>query len=307
VSEYLSRLATRARVSNERQLLRPFVRSTSPIAAHDQRIGMAAAEGFKTVGASPDQSRSGSAAGSLGEFQTAGRPDMEPANRMGETIVQRKMAVPSVGQAGPSPRNAPAGPAAACDASPSLAAMEVKSAVAEPATGSGADVRVAINKPGFSEPLAPQETARTRPKSFPEPSETGDEPPVFAAESAWTDSPHSGSWGKQAASREAGRVIVHTRSVRQKSPIDSAGLEPVQPAFVDRVKPSPEGYDGFSAGANKKPRIVIGRIDVEVVPPPASERVATSPRPRPLTAASASVIGPLGGVRPNLRLSLRYR
>jgi hypothetical protein len=307
VSEYLSRLATRARERDETQLLRPFVRSSSPIAAHDQRIGMAVAEGFETVGAPPDQSRSESATASLGEFQTASRPAIEPGDRMGGTTVQRKMAAPAVGRAGPSRLTGPAGPADASDTSPSPAAKQLKTPIAEVSASSGADVRGAVDQIEFTEPLAPQETARIVPKRFPEMSVDGGKPPVFAAESARTDGRHSGSSGTPTATREAGRVMVHTRSVRQDGPIDSAGLEPMQPAFVDRVALSPAGYDGFSAGADKNPRIIIGRIDVEVVPPPASERVATAPRPKPLTAASASVIGPLSGVRPNLRLSLRYR
>ena len=100
MSEYLSRLATRARGSNETQPLRPFVRSTSPIAAHDQRIGLTVAEGFEALGALPDQTRSASTAGSLGEFETGGRPGVEPGNGRGEMTVQRKVAASAVGQAG---------------------------------------------------------------------------------------------------------------------------------------------------------------------------------------------------------------
>jgi hypothetical protein len=58
----------------------------------------------------------------------------------------------------------------------------------------------------------------------------------------------------------------------------------------------------------ESPRVVIGRINVEVVPQSVPEATVAPSRSQPLTAASVSVIGPLGsGVSSNLRLSLRQR
>src|SRR5262249_40763505 len=100
-------------------------------------------------------------------------------------------------------------------------------------------------------------------------------------------------------------VLVRTSPVRRARPADPAWLEPL-PRALD--EPTPGGTTTFSADAGEGPRIVIGRINVEVVPPPAAQPSTAAPRPRPLTAASASVIGPLSGdIRPSLRLSLRHR
>ncbi len=62
-----------------------------------------------------------------------------------------------------------------------------------------------------------------------------------------------------------------------------------------------------SAGeTDRRPRLEIGAIQVEVVPP-APEAAAPSP-PRPATAEGVSRIGPLGTRRrSNLRLALRHR
>jgi hypothetical protein len=59
---------------------------------------------------------------------------------------------------------------------------------------------------------------------------------------------------------------------------------------------------------DRGPRIVIGRINVEVIPATPEPVKAEPARPKPLTAAAASVIGPLStGVRSGRLLSLRYR
>jgi hypothetical protein len=56
------------------------------------------------------------------------------------------------------------------------------------------------------------------------------------------------------------------------------------------------------------PRVIIGRINIEVVQPAAEPKASASHRPGPLTAASVSVIGPLRRANhSNLRLSLRHR
>ena len=307
MSEYLTRLVTRARESDARQLLRPSVRSSSPIAAHDQRIGMTVAESFESVGAPPDPTRSEGATGSLGEFETATRPGVEPGSGTGETTIQRKITASAFGQAGSAPHTATAGPAAAGDTLPSPGSTEAKTPLPELAVKSGADVRGATDENEFNEPLAPWDTTRIEPSSnFPKMSAGGDEPPGSAAESARTDDRRSDSLAIHDTIREASQVNVHTRSTRQKSEIDSPRLEPKMPVFIDGVEPSPGDSAASSAAVDYGPRVVIGRINVEVVPP-AVQQGTSAPRSGPLTAASVSVIGPLGGIRPNMRLSLRYR
>jgi hypothetical protein len=322
MSEYLTRLATRARESDERQLLRPFVRSLSPIAAHDQRIGMAVSEGFETVGAPPDQSSSEAAAGSVGELETGSLPGIEPRNRTAETTVQRKMAAPATGQAGAAAHTAPVGPPAARGwtssgldtptleipgrpTSPSLGMVEVKSRILEPAKSGAAAARGAADQHESDEPLVLRDTTLIeRSLSYPKTNAGDGEPSPSSLERARLDTRPPDSLETRAATRQ---VSVHTRSVRQQIEVDSPRLEPKTPAAVEHFESSNAEAAATSAATSQSPRIVIGRIDVEVVPPPASERVATAPRPKPLTAASVSVIGPLTGVRPNLRLSLRYR
>jgi hypothetical protein len=59
---------------------------------------------------------------------------------------------------------------------------------------------------------------------------------------------------------------------------------------------------------DREPRIVIGSINVEVIPATPEPAKTEPTRPKPLTAAAASVIGPLSkGVRSGRLLSLRYR
>jgi hypothetical protein len=306
VSEYLTRLVTRARESDARQLLRPSVRSSSPIAAHDQRIGMTVAESFKSVGAPPDSIRSESATGSLGEFETAGRPGVEPGSGTGETTIQRNVTASAVGQAGTAPHTAAVGPAAG-ETLPSPGSTEAKTPLPELAVRSGADVRGAADENEFNEPLAPWDITRIEPSSnFPKMRAGGDEPPGSAAGSTRPDTWSSGSLAIHDTIREASQVNVHTRSVRPESEIDSPRLEPKMPVFIDGVEPSAGDSAASPAAVDHGPRVVIGRIDVEVVPP-AVQQGTSAPRSGPLTAASVSVIGPLGGIRPNMRLSLRYR
>jgi hypothetical protein len=324
VSEYLTRLTTRARESDGMKLLQPSVRSTSPIAEHDQRIAMAPTEEFELVGAPPDRTGSESAVANLGEFQIERRAGIKPENGIGETTAQRKIAAPAVGKAGPFLPTAQVGrPAASGWMSSDVdkavlgipgsqksslpGAVEVKSRIPEPAASGGTAVRGAPNQHESDEPLAPRATTLIeRNWSFPKMKSGDGEPSQSSAEQARLDTRLPDSLGTHDATRQAVQVSVHARSIRQQTEIDSPRLEPKARVAVDHFESSPAGAAAFSAAADESPRIVIGRINVEVVPP-AAQQVATAPGPRPLTAAAVSVIGPLGGVRPNMRLSLRYR
>ena len=83
-------------------------------------------------------------------------------------------------------------------------------------------------------------------------------------------------------------------------------LKPV-PRLMEPA-PQPDATSDVAGGIEENPRIVIGRINVEVIPPAAEVKTVESRPPRPITAESVSVIGSLArGIRENRRLHLRYR
>jgi len=73
-------------------------------------------------------------------------------------------------------------------------------------------------------------------------------------------------------------------------------IEPRPPRDIGRGPP--EFPTGVSARADRAPRISIGRVTIEIVP----ETNPAAPPLRPLTAAAASQIGPLGQPRTARRL-----
>jgi hypothetical protein len=87
-------------------------------------------------------------------------------------------------------------------------------------------------------------------------------------------------------------------------------LEPAPPqtAAASARTSARDQDDAPEAVEDREPRIVIGRINVEVIPATPEPAKTEPARPKPLTAAAASVIGPLSnGVRSGRLLSLRYR
>ncbi len=315
MSEYLTRLTTRARESDGIPQLRPFARSESPIANHDQRVGMAESEDFDLVGASSEHAVSESMVGNFGESPAQSVSTITSETGEGGTIIQRKVGGPAAGGATSYPRAAPAGPPAASELaktgmhrstpeipaggiSPSAEGIEAMSHAAMPAAS-----QRELNQVSTS-----HGTMRIGPNLYP----LTTRPMADEASIASTGSGLPAAAGREgvaahADSRQAAQVVMHRRSVRQRREIDSSRLEPKSQAFADRFEPSPANADVSSTARYENPRVTIGRINVEVVPPQA-QQVASAPRSRPLTAASVSVIGPLGGGdRPNVRLSLRYR
>ena len=86
-------------------------------------------------------------------------------------------------------------------------------------------------------------------------------------------------------------------------------LEPTPRAILSPPR-EPASSEDFQSSdrIEQEPRVVIGRINVEVVPPAAETKTTAPPRPGPLTAESVSVIGPLSRrVGSSLRLNLKYR
>ena len=229
--------------------MQPLVRSTSPVAEHDQRIGMTDFEEFE-FGESPFATADSEAElEETGALQTPMLPTITAASDVGKTTVQRKMASPSATPVGPTTPAAPR-----------------KSVVA------------------------------------------GEEWSIFSTDATREHEPIPGSSQARSASRGVGYGAVRTRSLQQARQADSNFLEPLPYALAEHIEQTPTGSSMSTGDAGESPRIVIGRINVEVVPAPAAQPRTTAPRPGPLTAASVSVIGPLGGgIRPNLRLSLRHR
>ena len=108
--------------------------------------------------------------------------------------------------------------------------------------------------------------------------------------------------------RHVNRVAVLVRSPRQTQQADAPPeLEPSPRAFAEHMAVTSVDTGPPVTDPDESPRIVIGRVNVEVIPPSVLQQSTASQR-GPLTAASVSVIGPLGGGVPaNRRLSLRYR
>lgn len=282
------RLVTRGRVAAGGQSMQPFVRSTSPVAERDQRIGMMGFEGFDLGESS--LAETGSETGS--EQDDALQPPLPgefPATReTGEATVQRKTASPVgalAGLAGPiPPRSNGVGTRVQGDAQPTGVRKATR--------------HIERLVPSLSSADATGQAGAHR-----------DDWPVTSPADTGTEAPSPASPQIHRGSRHFGRgSAVQTRSIRHARQADSTRLEPSARALDEHSEPAPMDSRRYTAGAGEGPRLVIGRINVEVIPPPAAPSSTAAPRPGPLTAASASVIGPLGGdIRPNLRLSLRHR
>lgn len=332
MSGYLQRLIQRTPAAISTQPLSPFVRSASPIAEQDQRLGV---RGFESA----DLSRS------IAPTDPDAPPLTDPqlsSEGADDLTVQRKLA------------SAPADSAPTTVASPSLrtpfstppnllspnqppSAPDAPVGFPQPPSWDAVDVPDTIlpNPPGQPPLLAPATPAETFDLESPRPAETVPDssptdhainfapsvpaiapapvlnpvpniipipPPV-----AFPPPPHDDATADTAPRTEV--VLPRPRSRLSSSP--EAAYPPLEPQ-----KPSPavEG-PAFGSGAAiaapdlaAAPRVVIGRINVEVVPPSSStNQTATAPA-GPLTAAAVSVIGPLRGRVPaNLRLSLRQR
>jgi hypothetical protein len=99
----------------------------------------------------------------------------------------------------------------------------------------------------------------------------------------------------------AGHGTAYVRS--EQTPSRPTSIAPASPTSP-RSEPLSDDRNNFAEG----PRVVIGNINVEVIPPAeAGPKVERHPS-KPMTAESASVIGSLSGnIRESRRLNLRYR
>ena len=94
MSDYLTRLAARSREGEDLHPLRPFVRSTSPIAEHDQRVGMTGTDDLERVGAPLDWAVYEGPSRAEGQLTSRNLPDITPTAGKGGETIQRKMAAP---------------------------------------------------------------------------------------------------------------------------------------------------------------------------------------------------------------------
>jgi hypothetical protein len=276
MSRYLMRLATRGR---EAASMQPSVRTSSPVAEHDQRIGMAGFEGFEVGEASTGEWESEAGAEQGDILESPMPPTITTAGETGVTTAQRKIASSPAGTTGSTAR----GEAAAADAQTQARVQSWSRGAGAPDLADAHDVSLSPSGPSIRSPASSTGTIHSEALSI-------------------------GDLQTGSASRRFGPGDMHTRSIRQTRQVDSTHLEPSPGALAEHFKPPSERAGEPSTDAHEGPRIVIGRINVEVVPPPAAPPSTAASRPGPLTAASASVIGPLsGGIRPSLRLSLRHR
>jgi hypothetical protein len=343
MSGYLMRLATRGRQSSEMQSMQPFVRTSSPVAEHDQRIGMRGSfEGFEPSEASFAEVGSEVGAEQGDVLQPPASPSVMTVSETGRVTVQRKMASPPAATAGPATPNARAFTGRFFDREslkqetwmPAYAGMTGRreahrfrhsreSGNPESQERQGLEKKPTLmsNAWGVAAATNTQMQARVQSPSSgagaPNLTDAYDVPvsssaPPMRSPASSTGGIHPEALGlgdsqTGSTSHRFDPGAVHTRSLRQTQQVDSTRLEPSPDALAEHFKPPLERASEPSADANEGPRVVIGRINVEVVPPPAVQPSTAASRSGPLTAASVSVIGPLGGgIRPSQRLSLRY-
>ncbi len=310
MSRYLQRLATRNLSSAGVAGMAPAARSMSPIAEEDQRVGMHGFEEFQF----------GAAAATGGGLEDTSGTASDLSG-----IARRKINNPiSAGK--PAPKNSTdAGPRMIGDVGPRVVGDEASTAL------SPAEIQ-------FSDPDVPRRHFYERSPALDErPDGQIDEGVVSSHSQAagsrqpagkrivageltpnadppayWSASPSSTATSSYSVESgvEGGEIEASGSRLRRPSVTSPQLLEPLPRAITaPQQRESISRDDAASSDETEQgPRVVIGRINVEVVSPPAEPKTSTTSRPGPLTAESVSVIGPLSrGVRSNLRLSLRHR
>ena len=373
MSRYLSRLSMRTQIARQSQVLQPFVRSTSPVADRDQRIGMA---GFEEIqfGVAPHAELNSDLApdrldSDVGVQADEAAPVSMPlriraANNSAPATVQRKIANSTADLTPPTSAKS-ATSAANIAAASTHPAMETT--IIQPSVSSSSRPEQFIGALGTPPNLSesgnwgqavtessrlsrsaereesPSSSQMDQPLYFPQPQsflgQTPETPEVsatvethnpeildgsviasgnhntkLASPSAvpTADSlaaiPDSGTFLSRNTAQLAERNKLPPRLVELAQPADTPSLEPSTRTLANASESSFE-MTPFSRGTQRvSPQVVIGRINVEVIPPSASAQPAETSSSQPLTAASVSVIGSLGGrMQSNVRFSLRQR
>jgi hypothetical protein len=312
MTQYLQRLATRN--LNGAGLAPSMPRSMSPIAEEDQRVGMQGFEDFQFGAAAATEG------GLEDTIRTAG--DLP-------RIAQRKINNPiSAGKSAPQ-NSTDAGPRMIGDAGPRVIGDEASTALS-PAKIQFSDLDVP--KRHFYERVpapdkrpdgqideivvSPHSQATGPRQSRDKRIVAGEITPNADPPAHWSASPRTTATssysveGSDEGGAERDEIEASGSRLRRPSVASPQLLEPSPRAITSQQQREPLSPDGDASSdeTEHSPRVVIGRINVEVVSPPAEPKTSATSRPGPLTAESVSVIGPLSrGVRSNLRLSLRHR
>ncbi len=355
MSSYLNRLARREQVTSEPQVLQPFVRSISPIAEQDRRIGMA---GFEDIefGVVPHAESNPEVGVEQGEvLQGSMPPRITAANNPGVAMVQRKMTGSTADSASLIPSPAPAAIAANKTVKRDLPELErttVQSNVDLNRVGQ-VNIRQESTE-SFSMPLkaesgdSPRPSQEDQPLYPPEQQPLPRQTPGSPGESMFPENrriadtvtpvresaiapethnagleaipsaapnadtltaiPDPGNFPSRDTAQSGELNEVRPRPVRQAQGVDTPSLEPATPALANSSESLFEVTPFSRLNETVSPQVVIGRINVEVVLPQAVAPPAETLKSGPLTAASVSVIGSLGGrMRSNVRFSLRQR
>jgi hypothetical protein len=309
VNEYLQRLVTRTDAGAD--AMRPVVRSTSPIADEDQRLGVLGFGGVTFGTAASDETILGEHAVPTGDVRPPSPSAIPGAAQVSGATVQRKMA----GAPQPSPASTNIGRAAGAPVRRDLAQGPVDIA------DKGAEQRALRQEPPA---LAPRASPTAIPAGQDKPRTPISAAPVSDSESAAVPFSRPRELARQpTVSTRPRQAEEATSAPTPAAPIAAPRSLPRRVAEVgpQQLEPSHRPLDALrqrestsremvASGEEREqgPRVVIGRINVELVPPSAEPRKTAASAPRPLTAESVSVIGPLGGNDPpSLRFGLRHR
>jgi len=306
MSRYLQRLATRNLSSAGVAGMAPAARSMSPIAEEDQRVGMHGFEDFQfgaaaaTGGGLEDTSETAGDLSGIAQrkinnpISAAKSAPQNSANAGLRMIGDEGSTVPSPAEIQFSgldvPRRHFFERATMLDERPDERFDEGVISSHGQATGS--------RQPGGKRIVAGEITPNA-------------DPPAY-----WSASPRSTATSSYSAEdgdeggTESDEIEATGSRLRRPSVASPQLLEPLPRAIASQQQRESLSHDGDASSdeTERGPRVVIGRINVEVVAPPVEPKTSATSRPGPLTAESVSVIGPLSrGVRSNLRLSLRHR
>jgi hypothetical protein len=285
LSGYLTRLVTRGPETAAEVL--PFVRSGSPVAEEDQRVGV---PGFEDAGfAIPESVHQWLNPNPPADRAVPLSPVDEPDITVPDSVAGKAQSGPAAAKPGLEPRarsaepaGHPAGtrvmvraqPVPGIDPAPSVHHRSLRQILA---AATDSSPQVDSSSPGH-QPATPgprtDVTVRRETQAAP-----GGEPD-----------------GGVAPKRHLPAILRST----------TPALEPVvqRPHQPDRIRAGTDARDG----GEPLPRVFIGRINVEVVSQKADPGSLAVSRSLPATAESVSVIGPLRkGMSTNRRISLRHR